>query len=227
MTEHERNQTPEPRPDAGEQDNASPSRGMSRRRFGQAALGSVPVLMTLYSNPLRATSGSANGCSGSEWVGSANTSMDVETVRCGGRSPGHWGNQGNQGNQEANTLQPVTHEPWEVERFEDCFPGAPRFYEDPDGNEPLRLARAVSVSNHAVIYGSGGRPYQNQHLERKIVRFGTAAWLNWQHGYYNGRPNKDEIVGMVESALKGEYYRTAAGDISPEGVKYFLENTFD
>ena len=221
MTEHERNQTPEPRPDAGEQDNASPSRGMSRRRFGQAALGSVPVLMTLYSNPLRAGGGN---CDPSGWYSGGSQHGEAES--CGSDSPGKWWR---------SPAEPV--ETWGDWLFSSSdqtvsdlgaghtaiFSGAPSFYED-DKETPLRMKYAVRPQNLYPIYKvSGG---QVEHQERKVIRFGAAAWLNRHFNRYDGpRPDEKEIVEMVEKVLNGGYYRSAAGDLNTEDVANFLENT--
>ncbi|MBK1727475.1 hypothetical protein [Halorhodospira neutriphila] len=56
----------------------------SRRRFGKAALGGIPALLTLRSQPLRA----AGNCSISGFA-SAN-SGESETESCGGRGSEYW-----------------------------------------------------------------------------------------------------------------------------------------
>lgn len=56
----------------------------SRRRFGKAALGGVPVLLTLRSQPLRA----GDNCTISGFASAS--SGDTERRECGGRGPGYW-----------------------------------------------------------------------------------------------------------------------------------------
>ncbi len=58
----------------------------SRRRFGKAALGGVPVLLTLRSQPLRA----GDDCTISGFASPNNSPGGTQTTECGGRGPGYW-----------------------------------------------------------------------------------------------------------------------------------------
>ena len=187
-----------------------------RRRFGQAALGTVPVLIAIYSNPLRASSGTPGNCHPSGWV-SGNTSLHGDPGDCGGTSAGNFGNPGRGGRETG----------WEEWPFSEVFPGVPEYYEDPDLAHPLRLKRAAFSSGPARVFPVyDGWSGLVSNPERKVIRFGTAAWLSRHYGHYTfERPTEAEIVAMVVAALTGEPYSTAAGELDAWDVADFLENT--
>ena len=215
MTEHERNQTPEPRPDAKEQDNASPSRGMSRRRFSQAALGSVPVLMTLYSNPLRASNGNGGNCNPSGWV-SGNVSRHGDAVNCNGKSTGYWGNEGNGGGSDDA----------KEEDFNDVFGYSPGTYTD-DNDNYLNLSYAAHGNNNNIVKKNG---YKVSDSDRRVIRFGSAAYMSSTDSSveYLG-PGSEQIREMVTDALDNGYYKIpGTGDeLSKDGVAAFFKNTIN
>ena len=216
MTEHERNEAPEPRPDANGQDHAAPGRGLSRRRFSQAALGSVPVLMTLYSNPLRASSGTPGNCHPSGWV-SGNTSRYGEADDCGGESPGHWGNHSTQGQGGgADAAKNVD--------FNVAFGFADFEFTDSE-DESLNLNYATSGRGKDIVKRNS---VEVTDTERKVIRFGSAAYMSRvENKYTSERPTEEEIINMVKAVLDGEGYQIpGTGDeLTIDGVLAFLENT--
>ncbi|MCG5528023.1 hypothetical protein LRF89_10615 [Halorhodospira sp. 9621] len=216
MTEHERNQAPGPHHDANGPDHAAPSRGMSRRRFGQAALGSVPVLMTLYSNPLRASSGTPGNCHPSGWV-SGNTSQHGEAEDCGGESPGHWGNHSPQGQGGgAGAAKSVD--------FNRAFGFADSEFTNSEG-ESLDLNYATSGRGKDIVERNF---VEVTDKERKVIRFGSAAYMSRiDNKYTSDRPTREEIIDMVKAVLDGDYYQipSTGDELTIDGVIAFLKNT--
>ncbi|MCG5495344.1 hypothetical protein [Ectothiorhodospira variabilis] len=210
MTQYKMSPETEPGKDARARGDAVAARGMSRRRFSQAALGSVPVLMTLYSNPLKASNGVPANCHPSGWV-SGNTSLHGGAGDCGGESPGHVGNSGNGGVATQARLRDFN------EDF-DFRVDPPEFRDNDDLS--LNLNYAASSTNNPV-YRNGTAVVD---FHRKLIRFGAAAYMSSREVYGYRGPGEGVIAAMVSSALNNEDYANSNVILTPSEVLAFLKN---
>lgn len=181
------------------------SAAWSRRRFGQAAMASAPVLMTLHSRPLQAA---AANCTVSGWV-SGNTSLHHELEDCGGFTPGYW--QG-PASKTQNSGWRVIHE----ERLDsnDGFPGLTYTV----GGVPATLQDAVEGPGQTPFDGIGQD-------ERQLVRFATAALLNAR---FNRPPyplNETRVRDLLAIGLAGGGTTPGGDFLTDAQVKAYLENT--
>ncbi|RLK51659.1 hypothetical protein DFR31_1604 [Alkalispirillum mobile] len=201
--------------DKPETDNSTKRpRGVSRRRFGQTALASAPVvLMAMHSRPLKASV--AANCTPSGWV-SGNTSPHHEKEPCGGRTPGYWagGNphhpQGWVDNKD--TLVNSSY----------GFPGITYF----DGSGPDGEATMLDA-----VSGPGQYPLGiNSTDERQVLRFGTAALLNAKYSEVtDGYPlSEAQVREMVIAVLTTGFYESGTGEtLNMEQMHRFLKNTME